>query len=55
VELAEISFLDGERRKAKATTTNTGDEKEFNLTKTDVYFFEDIEPVVERSVLRRAY
>jgi len=56
VELAEIAFLDGEqRRKAKSTSADDGEDREFNLTKTDVYFFEEIEPVVERSVLRRAY
>ena len=55
-ELAEIAFLeDGERRKKAATTQDAGEEREFNLTKTDVYFFEEIEPVVERSVLCRAY
>jgi hypothetical protein len=48
IAMSEIAFVDeGERRKAKSTSSNTVDNKEFNLTRTDIYFFDEIEPVVE--------
>ena len=52
VDLAYIAFADEEldegRRKAKSKSGDDDDAKEFNLTRTDVYFFEEIEPVVEQ-------
>lgn len=47
VDLAYVAFaedeaaelLDDTRRKAKSTSDNRGDRIEFNLTKTDIYFF----------------
>ena len=50
VDEAYIAFAEDDetRRKAKSTSGQSGDRIEFNLTKTDVYFFEEIEPVVEQ-------
>jgi hypothetical protein len=48
VDEAYIAFAEDDetRRKAKSTSGQSGDRIEFNLTKTDVYFFEEVQPIV---------